>query len=157
MNPSQFILRHAAIRQTVQQVLGRQTRDRHLIDDLCQDVLLMCWEHEVERGNLPSDRFVTTAALNLHRTWLRKLCRNRRFLETSKGDVAESSEDDPALLTEMADRFVILLSLLDGLPARSREIAKRRIVEPTFRTRVRELYFPLRRGQKEKLQDPPPG
>jgi hypothetical protein len=28
---------------------------------------------------------------------------------------------------------------------------------PTFRTRVRELYFPLRRGQKEKLQDPPPG
>jgi hypothetical protein len=37
------------------------------------------------------------------------------------------------------------------------EIYWERAFEPTFRTRVRELYFPLRRGQKEKLQDPPPG
>ena len=39
-----------------------------------------------------------------------------------------SDEDDPALLTEMTDRFGILVSVLDRLPVQSRQIAKMRIV-----------------------------
>src|SRR5579885_211283 len=112
MNQDQFILRQATITRTVRKVLVSRTNDLHLLDDLSQEVLLVCWEHAQAHGTLPSEPLVVTIALNLHRSWLRKLNRGRKLRELLGEREEGSLFDNDTATTERTDLFRVLISVL---------------------------------------------
>jgi RNA polymerase sigma factor (sigma-70 family) len=119
---------HDTIVRTVHQVLCKRTRDVHLIDDICQDVLFICWKQETRFRELPSERFksfVARVALNQYFSWRRK----PRSLQWPVEFEGGSSDEDPAAKAEKTEQAVLLLSLLNGLPARYRAVARLHLLE----------------------------
>ena len=119
---------HDIIVRIVHKVLWNRTRDIHLIEDFCQNILVICWKNAGSLRDLPSERlerFVVRVALNQYHSWRRK----RRPLEWREGFEEESRDEDPALATEKAEQSVCLVSLIEGLPPRYREIVRLHIME----------------------------
>ncbi len=146
MNQDQFALHQATITRTVRRVLWCRTKDLHLIEDFCQEALLLCWKWTQDHGALPEPLgpFVVTVALNLHRSWLRRLGRSRKCQAALRERKQEWSEEDPALLTEKADCFDAILSLLNRLPRLYREITKLRSLDGwTFKEIADKTHLPL--------------
>jgi RNA polymerase sigma factor (sigma-70 family) len=132
MNRDDFTLRQVAITQTVHSVLRCRIKDVHLIDDLCQDVLLKCWKYERHTGVLLPERFVAAVARNHYVSWLRK----RRPGEWPKGLDDESSDEDPAEFVEQAERKMHLASMLQALPIQYRDTAWLHIIEGWTHDRI---------------------
>lgn len=119
---------HDAIAHTVRKALCRKTSDMHLIEDVCQNVLLACWKKENALRGLPPerfDRFVVRVTLNRYYSELRQ----RRLLRLPEGFEDVSKEEDPAWAAETREQELCLLSLIDGLPARYRQVVRLHIVE----------------------------
>ena len=115
MSHDQSPNRHDRIAGTVRKVLARRTNDVHLIDDVCQNVLVICWKKERILQDLPFERlerFVVRVALNQFRSCVRK----RKLLKWSEGFEKGSSDEDPAVATEKTEQTLRLLSLFNGLP-----------------------------------------
>ena len=135
MNHDQLPNRHDTIACTVRKVLARRTNDVHLIDDVCQNVLVICWQREPTLRDLPSERlerFVGRVALNQFYSCVRK----RKLLKWPEGFEKGSSDEDPALATGKTEEAIRLLSLFNGLPLRYREITRLHIVEGWTHERI---------------------
>lgn len=135
MGNNDFPNRQKIIACTVRKVLWGKTRDSHCIDDVCQDVSLICWEHDQQICNLPPERFerfIVRVTLNRYHSLIRK----RKPLEWSEAFEERSRDEDPALAAEKTEFSRILLAWLNELPPPYREVARLRIIEGWSHERI---------------------
>jgi RNA polymerase sigma-70 factor (ECF subfamily) len=135
MSKDSSIHQYETVARTVRKVLWPRTKDVHLIEDVCQNVMVICWKNERDLQDLPSERFerfVVRVALNQYCSWMRK----RKLLNVPEGFEQGSSADDPARTTEQREQSTFLLSMLNGLPPHYREIARLHIVEGWTHERI---------------------
>jgi RNA polymerase sigma factor (sigma-70 family) len=135
MGRNEFLDRHDTITCTVHKALYRRTNDVHLINDVCQNVLIICWKKDSELRELPPEqfeRFVVRVTMNQYCSWMRK----RKMLKWPEGSEEGSSADDPAVTIERTEQSLFLLSLLNGLPPHYREITRLHIVEGWTHERI---------------------
>lgn len=135
MNRDELNRHHDTIVRIVHKVLSRRTNDTSVIDDIAQNVLVICWKYEADGDVLLPhrlERFVVRVALNQYRSWKRK----RQMLNWPDGYEVESTKDDPARNAEKTEESMILLSLVNGLPLRYREITRLHIVEGWTHERI---------------------
>ncbi|MFL5245239.1 MAG: RNA polymerase sigma factor [Gemmataceae bacterium] len=105
------------------------------MDDVCQNVLVICWKNERTLWELPSERlerFVIRVALNQYCSSMRK----RKLLEWQERFEEGSSDEDPAHVAEGTEQFMVLLALLYQLPPLYRDIARLHIVEGWTHERI---------------------
>jgi len=143
MSQDQSPNRHEIIARTVRKVLARRTNDVHLIDDVCQNVLVICWQREPALRDLPSERlerYVVRVALNQYWSWKRR----RNLVKWPEGFEKSSSGEDPALAAEKADQSLCLHSLFNGLPPVYREVVRSHLVEGwTFKRIANDKGVPV--------------
>lgn len=119
MSRNQFLHPEEVVR-TVQKVLRFRTNDVHLIDDTSQSVLCSFWEYEQEHEIVNPEGFVKTVAIRKYRSWMRK----RKPVAWRDAFEAESSQEDPARMTEKIESTSVLLALVDGMPLPFRDIIR---------------------------------
>src|SRR5437762_3588871 len=85
----------ACCRANLQLVLRARIKNPHLVEDLCQTVLMKCWVHFQRKGALPSIPFIRRAGLNEFRSWLRR--RKPQFLRESYDQVSKGPEPSEVL------------------------------------------------------------
>jgi RNA polymerase sigma factor (sigma-70 family) len=135
MDRNEFRYQYEIIARTVRKSLWHKTKDVHLIDDVCQNVLVICWKKDRELRELPSERFerfVVRVALNLFCSWMRK----RKLSEWPEGLDEKSKDEDPALTVEKTEQSIILRLLIDRLPPRYRDITRLHIFEGWTHERI---------------------
>ncbi len=119
-------------RSKLRQVLQRSMVNPHLVDDICQNVLLKCWLYLRQHGTAPPVAYVVRTGLNEFRSWAR-----RRRPERLPDDYDQAShEPDPALKTTNKERSIQILSILNSLPPLYRDVAVPHLLE---RRSIKEL------------------
>jgi RNA polymerase sigma factor (sigma-70 family) len=121
--------------QIVRKILWHRTKDLHLIEDICQNVLVVCWKEEHRLQTLcPNrfERFVIRVTLNQFISTRRK----RKMLDWPHGLDQSSSDADPALEAEQSEQSLCVDSLLRGLPSHYQDVTRLRIVDGWTHERI---------------------
>lgn len=114
------------IEATVRKTLSRKTRDVHLIDDVCQDVLLTCWRKQQDLKHLTLgsfDCYVVRMALNRLLSSVRK----RKPAELPETFEGTRCDQDPARIVENQELACKLRARLSKLPHCYRDIVQMRV------------------------------
>jgi RNA polymerase sigma factor (sigma-70 family) len=132
-------LHSETVARTVHKVLRSRTKDIHLIDDICQNVLILCWKYQREQEILHPEGFAATLTRRMYHSWMRK----RKLLEWQVGFEKSSCEDDPARQTDKREEYSVLISLVNALPPQFRETIRLHLEGWTHERIAQEKNLPV--------------
>ncbi len=129
---------HDVIARTVRRVLRRRMKDTYVIEDICQNVLAICLEKQLDLQHFSVDilsRIVVRITLNQLFSWLRQ----RKMHQWPEEFEVCSREEDPSSTMEKREQVLFFLAIFNGLPPLYRDVARLHVLEGWTHERIAKV------------------